>query len=610
MADYTQWGGTNGGTYASYYHCTLSVWEIANSVDVSNNTSRVGWSLTLYSGSSGRFSDYYGYFDVYVNGVHVLDAEGYRTLNAKNSSLLLGSGELTVEHTADGSKTISSSFSVDFASGTYSPGDFSQGGDLTLTTIPRASSITATDANIESATTININRASSNFTHTITYSFYDLSGTIVTKTSNTSVGWIIPSSFYAKIPNSKTGTVTLTCTTYNGNTNIGSKTTTFTITASESTSSPTLTATLVDINSTTTALSQDNTKLIKYKSTARITPTATARNSATITSIKVNGVTVSGSYIEFQNVESETFEVTVTDSRGYTNSLNLTPTIIQYIPLTSSAFFQRTSQTSSTIEVSYSGNYFNNNFSSGQANTLTITWKYKEQGASTWQNGGTLTATKSGNTYSGNATLGSSFDYQKAYDFILYVSDRLSTANYQDTIKKGTPIYDYGVDSNGNNYHVVNGDSYIYKNEILSKITGQDMISVRANRGSITFTEGWTDVSVPNFTAINTIGSKLTISNGKVKVGKGVSKVVVFAINTGFYVSTLVGDKGIHIQVNGTYVADGSYYSYPQGNIFPLFTEMRVVNVQENDLIGVSVMSGAAGTLDILETYLFVQVVE
>ena len=72
---------------------------------------------------------------------------------------------------------------------------------MTLTTIPRASSVTCADGNIGSSTTININRASSNFTHTLKYSFGTLSGTIVTKTSETSIGWTIPTSFYAQIPN-------------------------------------------------------------------------------------------------------------------------------------------------------------------------------------------------------------------------------------------------------------------------------------------------------------------------------------------------------------------------------------------------------------------------
>lgn len=80
-----------------------------------------------------------------------------------------------------------------------------------------------------SAGTITISRASSSFTHTLTYSFGNTSGTIITKTTATSVKWTPPLSLASQIPNATSGTCTITCTTYNGNTNIGSKTCTLTV---------------------------------------------------------------------------------------------------------------------------------------------------------------------------------------------------------------------------------------------------------------------------------------------------------------------------------------------------------------------------------------------
>ena len=80
-----------------------------------------------------------------------------------------------------------------------------------------------------SAGTITITRASSSFTHTLTYSFGNTSGTIVTKTSNTSVSWTPPLTLANQIPNSTSGTCTLTCSTYNGSTLIGTSTSTVTL---------------------------------------------------------------------------------------------------------------------------------------------------------------------------------------------------------------------------------------------------------------------------------------------------------------------------------------------------------------------------------------------
>lgn len=457
MAIFSQTGGTNGGSYAGYFTGKLTVTETSYSVE--NNTSVVSWVLELISGSSGRFSGYSGNWSVNIDGQAYSGSGTYSSMSY-NTAQTIASGTTTIQHNDDGSKkNMSCSAVMDFASGTYSPGDFNLSGTMDLTTIPRASKITAVDANIESATTININRASNNFTHTITYSFSGLSGTIVTKTSDTSVGFQIPASFYEKIPNSKTGTVTLTCTTYNGNTVVGTSTTTFTVTASEEKCKPEITATLIDSNAITVALTGDSSKLIKYKSTAKITPTATAKNSATIKSIVVNGYAVSGDYIAFENTQSETFTIVVTDSRGYQNTLELKPTIVQYIPLSATAKFDRLSATSSEVKVKYSGNYYNGSFGS-KDNTLTITWAYREKDTSEWINGGTITPTIKNNTFSGEASLGTIFEYKKAYDFILYVSDKLSTLNPQETVKKGEPIYDYGVDADGNNYFNVNGDLY------------------------------------------------------------------------------------------------------------------------------------------------------
>lgn len=122
MAEFTQSGGSNGGNYAQYFTAKLTVSE--SSYDVASNTSVVYWQLDLISGKSGTFSQYYVYSDVYINGVHVLDDEGYKAITSHYATLTLGSGTLSVAHNSDGAKTISCSASIDSASGTYSPRRF------------------------------------------------------------------------------------------------------------------------------------------------------------------------------------------------------------------------------------------------------------------------------------------------------------------------------------------------------------------------------------------------------------------------------------------------------------------------------------------------------
>lgn len=328
--------------------------------------------------------------------------------------------------------------------------------------------MTATNADIGSKSTIKISTASSSFTHTLTYNFGSLSGTIATKTSNTTVEFTVPTTFYAQIPNAPSGTVTITCITYSGSTEVGRNPTTFIATANKDACRPTVTATLVDVNSTTTALTGSSSKLVKYKSTARITPTITVKNSASIKSIVIKTEIgsydmKSASYLDIENVLSETFQVIVTDTRGYDNTeYILKPEVIQYIQLTVSATFKRLSETSDQVTLSYSGNFFNGSFGSA-TNALSLSWKWKEKKATDWEDGGTLTPKLKDNTFYNTVTLETtqSFDYHKSYDFVLYVSDLLTKNLFvQQLVGIGTPIYDYGFDKNGEMYFNSNGPYY------------------------------------------------------------------------------------------------------------------------------------------------------
>ena len=410
------------GNYGSGYKIRLEVTE--NSTNITNNTSNVTIVVKCYAINSSYGN--YGYNNptrIYVDGVEKAynnPTTDYR--NQRINTLCSWTGDIS--HNTDGNKSINVSASFSSTSPSLSGGSVS--GTVALSYIPRASSISATSVDIESNTTIAINRASSSFTHTITYSFGNLSGTITTKTSNASVSWTVPTTFYNQIPNAKTGTCTLTCKTFSGNTEIGSSTCTFTVTANQALCTPSLTATIVDTNSTTINLTGNSSKLIKYKSTAQITATTTAKNSASISSVTISGV--SGSTRTISNVEQNSYTIVATDSRGYSKTITVTATMVNYIPLSASSSFNRKSQTSNIVILNYSGNYWSGNFGS-QSNTLSVNWKYREKGSSTWIDGGTLSPTISNNTFSGSVELSGSYDYQTNYEFILYYSDKLVNSN-------------------------------------------------------------------------------------------------------------------------------------------------------------------------------------
>jgi hypothetical protein len=81
-----------------------------------------------------------------------------------------------------------------------------------------------------SSVAITITPASSSFTHTLTYTFGSLSGTISTKTTaHDGKNWTPALTMANQLPNATSGTGTLKCTTYSGNTAVGSKSITITL---------------------------------------------------------------------------------------------------------------------------------------------------------------------------------------------------------------------------------------------------------------------------------------------------------------------------------------------------------------------------------------------
>ena len=116
--------------------------------------------------------------------------------------------------------------------------------------------------------------------------------------------------------------------------------------------------------------------------------------------------------------------------------------MIDYIPLTCNASFKRKTQTSGEVDLSYSGNYFNNTFGTTD-NTLTLSWKYRVKGGTEWINGGNLNPSLHENgTYSGKIVCGSTFDYQKVYEFVVYFKDKLiNTDTGILIITKGIPNF-------------------------------------------------------------------------------------------------------------------------------------------------------------------------
>lgn len=429
-------GGTILGTTSNSYIQSALDWYYDTNVE--NNSTTVTARLYYRRTNTGYTTGGTGTFTITING-KTTTKTGVK-LEISTSWVEAMSASVSVSHNADGKKSVAIS-----ATGSLPPSSLTStncGGTVTLPTIPRASSISCTTANIESKPTITISRASSSFTHTITYKFGTLTGTIATKTTATSItSWTIPSSFYAQIPNAKTGEGTLTCTTYSGNTPIGDPTTCkLSVTTDEAKCKPTVSGTVVDTNETTKALTGNSSILVRYLSTALCTITATLNKSAgSIKKKTINGTSVSGTTRTIANVETGSFTFYAEDSRGYNNTAPATNTLVKYVKLTNDSTAQRTDPTSGNAKITIAGNYFNGSFGA-VSNTLTVKYRQGTSGDYT-----TVTPTKSGNKYSATVNL-TGLDYTKSFTYQVVVSDKASTVTKTLTIQKGIPVFDWGED--------------------------------------------------------------------------------------------------------------------------------------------------------------------
>lgn len=355
-----------------------------------------------------------------------------------------------------------------------------------LDTIPRKSLLYATDGRIGiTPVKFTIDRKNNNFTDSIYYinPANNQETLIVNKTSATTYNWSPPSSLYSSFPNAKGIYLTFKSYTYNGNTLVGEDTAHASVWADEDASRPTVSVTATPTNYS--SLTRNATTIINGVSNVTISATATAKNSATIKSIVTNGTTIatnatSGSKT-INKVTTGTFKTTVTDSRGFTNSPLDTKTFefVNYVPLKITAEANRTNQTSSTIKAKVTCDFYDGKFgSSGRQNTLTLTWQCKNNESDNWTTGGTLTATKVDGKYTtGEITLTKpstiDFSYESDIYFQFKATDLLDTTGKTATpkVRKGTPILDYGVDANGNNYLNVNGGIYQFNIPIIEKGT-------------------------------------------------------------------------------------------------------------------------------------------
>lgn len=227
---YTIINGTTTGSNGSKVNTWIEY--KVTSQDVVANTSTIRVILysqaTWDSGTGHEVTKEYGYVNIDSSQQKYSMTGGYDFGNKKLNKF--ADHTFTVTHGTDGKKTVTIGGAWSDNWSRYISGG-SVSASVTLPQIARASTISNLSTTLGTAGTITITRQSSDFTHTLTYSFGSASGTIATKTTSTSVSWTPDVSLINQLgANDWTKTGTITCTTFSGNTPVGTSTSTLTLT--------------------------------------------------------------------------------------------------------------------------------------------------------------------------------------------------------------------------------------------------------------------------------------------------------------------------------------------------------------------------------------------
>ena len=428
-------------------------------VSIENNTSKIHTKLYAKVGTGGTTGrQWSGNVNVAGNNHTFSSLDSSTTI--KGTYVLLKEYDDTITHENDGSKKITISGSVTGPSGTTIANVTSSGSqEVTLATIPRASEITATNADIGSSSIIVINKKNDSFTTTLKYKFASQTAytTIVDKTSEKTYGWQIPTSFYALIPNSRYGSCSIQATTYNGNEQVGdAKYVDINIFANETLCRPIISGTsIIDTNEKSVALTGNNTKFIKYVSTPKLTWNASAKNSATLKSQTINNVNATSPY---QSNWAESFKLNVVDTREYSNTYNfIFPSVVNYFYPQITASGKRKTSTSSNIILNVSGKFFNGYFSDTNKNTATFECKYKRKTDSDWTSVTIEPTINEDGTFTlSNYDLGEICNYQTSCQFSIVITDKVKSESSNFSITVGEPNH-YWYKKNDLNHFRVNG---------------------------------------------------------------------------------------------------------------------------------------------------------
>lgn len=414
--------------------------------------------------------------------VHTSGLQGIGTYYSKGSHVLI-SRDFTFTHDNNGyfSSYIGASLSTTFVSG-------DTGGTLTLPQIKRYPTIkTATNFTDEENPSMTFNN----------YGLFPVrvkieaggNGRLITRDiSQTATSYTFElteeerNTLRTLAKNSKTLQTRFTVCAMNGENELSfsSLDKTMTVVNAE----PTFTSSLVETDANViNVLGTSTNKIIKNASKIKATIEPTALKGATIKSVEIihgtsDVVLTASPYEQVLTALTDTFEIIVTDSRGYTANETITKELIDYIPIEISQYsFKRENPTSSNLYLNATIKYKQQTFDSTE-NTPNIQWKLGADGELQTLSSDDYSIDTTNNEITiYNLKLEDILPYTQQEKLYLLVNDVLTSDTENQLVIVGIPVFDYGEFD-----LQVNGDLFIADRNrqnpvnVLEKL-GEDLIT-------------------------------------------------------------------------------------------------------------------------------------
>ena len=430
----------------------LNVYVEQGSQSITDNTSTVNWRMTVSRTGAYYTRNQQGDSTLSLNldgrNVHY----SYPTWETSGEEYTLASGSSTISHNADGTKTLPISCTFNPNNGLH--GTITVSASLSLTTIPRSSSVSVRPGVIGSSVTININRQSSSFKHTVRYSWAGKSGTIATNV-DTSTSWTIPIDFANDIPNSASGTGTIYVDTYSGSTKTGTQSTTLTASVPANVK-PTFTGvSLSDLNGAAQNLIPNGNTFIQVISNIKV-----AFNGA----VGSYGSSITGYYAEIVGKNQSTssnggslgimnyhgtikIRASVSDSRGrWSDTREVSVTVLEYFAPALSFSIARTGSTSSTLTITRNAKIAPLTVAGSQKNSMALTFKVAKLGtnAFTVDNGpATGSWTSISNLVNSQANLAGNYLANQSWVVIGLLEDKFTRTEFMVNVATESVVLSY-----------------------------------------------------------------------------------------------------------------------------------------------------------------------